>query len=318
MEEFLASPSLSPFGEGGTESRPQPAGSILAWFLWKILRFLFTVWIGVTLLFTSFQRSLIYQPRKGPVSTMDFGEHVERVSPIRVSTDDHLQLHGWHVLAPGTTVSPQRELVLYFPGNGGNREHRAEILTCFNRLGCDALLCDYRGYGENAGQPSEEAIAQDSLAIWTHAVEELEYAPDRIILCGESLGGGVATRLAWDLRQRGIDPAGLILKATFTSLVDTGAYLYPWLPVRTVLVDRYPSVDRIGGLACPVFVLHGQRDRIVPFELGRRLFDAAPESSTSGVKKSFRSFPGAGHEDVIFMTDPIVYDGFFEAIRAAR
>ena len=125
----------------------------------------------------------------------------------------------------------------------------------------------------------------------------------RIILYGESLGGGVAVRLAADLSQAGPAPAGLVLRSTFPSLVEAGEYHYPFLPVRFALIDRFDSAGRIADVTCPILQLHGVRDVIMPIKLGRRLFAAAPERSSTGTAKQLVELRNAGHNDVTLVAE---------------
>lgn len=285
----------------------------------RLVRIGFFCYLGLLIMLAAFQRTLIYGPLRGPVSTQGTGLAASEVEEVTLTREPGITLHGWRTKAEGEPA--QRRLMILFPGNAGNRSYRTNILRSFNQLGCDALIYDYRGYGENAGSPSEEALAGDALAIWEQATQQWGYAPGNIILCGESLGGGVATRLAWDLHQKQVTVGGLVLRTTFTSLTDTAAWLYPWLPVRLVLVDRYPSIDRIGQLQCPILVIHGERDSIVPFALGERLFAAAPKTSASGVEKAFLRLPKANHNDVEVVAGPEIHDAhrsFLGRITAAE
>lgn len=300
------------------------------------------VYFGILTMFAGLQRKLIYVPRKGDVPLAAAGIPVERISEVLIPAPDDILLHGWmalaepepitgHRAATGLSAAPitephadpahgernpdaldspsaERPLVILFPGNAGNRSNRAALIQQFNVLGCDVLAVDYRGYAENDGAPSEEALAADAWTIWEYARETLAVPAERIVLYGQSLGGGVATRLAWDLKQNDVTPGGLILKATFTSLVDAGRYNYPWLPVRLVLVDRYPSIERIGVLECPILVVHGKQDRIIPFKQGQELFDAAPTRSTCGIEKQFIPLPQAGHNDIMTVAGPHILD----------
>ena len=132
------------------------------------------------------------------------------------------------------------------------------------------LLFDYRGYGGNSGRPSENGLAADARAAqaWLAAQPDVE----RVVYFGESLGAAVAIGLAVER-----PPAALVLRSPFTSLADVGAVHYPWLPVRRLLLDRYPSIERIGSLSAPLMVIAGDRDDIVPESLSKRLYDAAAE-----------------------------------------
>jgi fermentation-respiration switch protein FrsA (DUF1100 family) len=171
-------------------------------------------------------------------------------------------------------------------------------LDQLSRLGANAYLVDYRGYGDNPGKPTEENFAADAQAVWKFVTNWRGVKPSQVVLLGESLGGGVATRLASELSEAGNPPGGLILRSTFSSLVDVASHHYPWLPVRMFLLDRYPSTERIAKVTCPVLVVHGNVDTIVPFESGKTLFEAAPAVSAGSIPKTFVVLPGAGHNDI--------------------
>ena len=281
-------------------------------------------------LFGTMQRLLIYIPSKEESISPEAARLLPgRVRAIELETDDDLTLNGWHFLAEGRTVggteplaapdpSPSptergqgegggterevvaegRGLVLYFPGNAGDRRNRNLDCKDLADLGLDVFLFDYRGYGDNPGSPSEERLAADARSVWQYATETRDVAPERIILYGESLGGAVATRLASELCEAGTPPAALVLSATFPSLTDVGAYHYPWLPVRLVLLDRYPSTTRIASVTCPVLQVHGTADTIVPLDLARKLLAATPDRSAGGIAKRFVEVPDVGHNDI--------------------
>jgi uncharacterized protein len=257
-------------------------------------------------LLVALQRSLIYHPRREPVDRSRAEATLGAdISEVEVPTDDGLTLGGWLVPVASGEGTPARlaldgsPLCIWLCGNAGHRGNRLGPVSLLHRLGAHVLIVDYRGYGGNAGSPSEEGLARDARAIWTFARTALNVPARRIVICGESLGGGVATRLAADLCDDGEPPAGLFLQATFSSLVDAGKHHYPLLPVNWILRDRFESIRRIGRVTCPLAMVHGQRDRIVPFEQGRRLFEAAPQGSSSGVPKQFFALPEAGHNDIL-------------------
>jgi len=255
----------------------------------------------------SFQRTLIYLPDRTPAPGSQAGFANGQLREVSRITSDGLTLHGWLVAPKGEDAVQKlpaddpHPLVIYFAGNGGNRSYRLKEIRQLTSLGCHVLYFDYRGYAENPGKPTEADIARDAGGAWDYAVSTLGARPDRIIIWGESLGGGVATGLAHELCSNGTTPGGLILRCTFTSLTDAASYHYPWLPVRWVLIDRYPSLERIPAVRCPLLMIHGRQDRIVPFEQGKQLFDAAPPTSHNGVPKQFVELPDAGHNDMMYV-----------------
>jgi uncharacterized protein len=155
------------------------------------------------------------------------------------------------------------------------------------------LLFDYRGYGGNPGSPSEKGLAADARAALAWLVAQPEVDQDNIVYFGESLGAAVAIGLATEH-----PPAALVLRSPFTSLAEVGRVHYPWLPIGRLLIDRYPSIDRIGSLTAPLLVIAGDRDDIVPESLSKKLYEAAPDP------KRYQLVPGANHNDPELIDDP--------------
>lgn len=270
------------------------------------------VYLVMVAMLTLMQRSLTYFPtRTSRIRPADARLPAGQVHDIQLRTSDALTLHGWHVLpadqtAEGAEQAAERleaggPVVLYFPGNGGDRTFRGEELLALTRVGCHVFLFDYRGYGDNPGRPSETALVDDAWAAWQYATDERNLAAERIILYGESLGSAVAVQLAARASQTGTPPGGLVLRSPFSSLADVASHHYPWLPVRWLLLDRYESTEHIRGVTCPILVLHGRRDAIIPLRFAERLYQAAPATSASGIPKRFVELPQADHNDVIFV-----------------
>jgi fermentation-respiration switch protein FrsA (DUF1100 family) len=226
--------------------------------------------IGVVVLVVwSLQRQLIYYPDATRVPPAD------RVIPdardVTLRTRDGLELGAWFVPARTTEPGPRgATAVLVAPGNGGNREGRAELAEALSRRGLAVLLMDYRGYGGNPGDPSEEGLAADADAA-VSALTELGHPPERTVYFGESLGTGVVAALA--SRRR---PAAMVLRSPFTELADVGAHHYPWLPVRLVLRDRVPVLEHVRRSDVPLTVIHAGSDSVVPSRLSVRVADASP------------------------------------------
>jgi fermentation-respiration switch protein FrsA (DUF1100 family) len=263
-----------------------------------------------TPMFAELVRKLTYFPaRADDLAPARVQLPADRIHAVTLTTDDGLKLNGWHFLPDGCSANDRadcdrelaagRPLALFFSGNGGHRGYRLPETGLVTQAGADVFLFDYRGYGDNPGQPHEEALAADARAVWRYATEERQVAPGRIILYGESLGGAVATRLAAEVCAAGSVPAGLILRSTFSTLADVARYHYPVLPVKLLMVERYASTEQISKVTCPILMLHGPQDTIVPYLLARKLFAAAPEKSTGGVPKQFIDLPHADHNDVV-------------------
>jgi uncharacterized protein len=249
-------------------------------------RALVTVVVIVTLvtsgllgLMWSQQRRLIYFPSPGPVPPAAAASPTAQ--DVVLETEDGIRLGAWYFPVPGGGPA-----VLVCNGNGGDRSLRTELAAALNHAGLSVLLFDYRGYGGNQGRPSEDGLGADARAAQAWLAAQPDVDPKRIVYFGESLGAAVAVGLAV---QR--PPAALVLRSPFTSLPDVGAVHYPWLPVRRLLLDRYPSIERIASVNAPVLIIAGDRDDIVPASLSKRLYDAAVEP------KQWLLVPGAGHND---------------------
>lgn len=267
-------------------------------------------YLAICLILMFFQRDLIYHPKRTEKLSVSEAYLPEgAVHEISYETSDGLTINGWHLLREGELHQTERAcqesldegapVVLFFHGNAGDRRGRVEYCEIFNRLGADVFAIDYRGYADNPGSPTETGLYEDARGLWKYATEERSIDPDRILIYGESLGGGVAVQLAHDVCQAGTPPAGLMVRSTFSSMADAAGSHYPWIPTNLLVWDRYPSCETIGNVTCPVLVLHGTDDRIVPYALGQKLFAAAPEFSTHAVPKRFIALKGADHNRLL-------------------
>ena len=199
---------------------------------------------------------------------------------VEIATSDGERLVAWW-----KPPEAGRALILYFHGNGGSLLNRRDRVRALAADGRGVLIVSYRGYSGSTGTPSEAGLALDGEAAWRWLGS---YAPGRIVLYGESLGSAVAVRLASEQAV-----GGVILDAPFTSIADVARPSFWFVPLDRLLTNRFRSIDRIGAIRAPLLVMHGDRNRVVPFALGERLFAAAPEP------KRFERLAGIDHVSVL-------------------
>ncbi len=210
------------------------------------------------------QDSLVFFPDKRVRFTPgDLGMPFE---DVRLTTADGVALAAWWIPAPSS-----RAALVFCHGNAGNMGDRVSKVRLFHDLGLSVLAFDYRGYGASAGTPSEAGTTRDMEAAVAHVRSARGLPPERTVFYGESLGGAVAVAAA--ARHR---PAALVLESTFTSAREMARRHYPLVPSALVRVG-YDSMALIGAVTCPVLILHGRRDTVVPYAMGEALFRAARE-----------------------------------------
>jgi uncharacterized protein len=236
-----------------------------------------------------FERQITYQPNA--TRTTPAAARLPQVKEQTLRTPDGQRLIVWRLPA-----QPGRPTILYFHGNGDPLTYRSGRVGSFEAEGYGLYMIAYRGFSGSTGAPTEAAIISDALLAYG-ALRSEGVAAEDIIIYGESLGTNVALRTALSRPA-----AALILEAPFTSMVDAWRQFVPLMPVGLLLRDRFDSIGIIDRLKMPLLVMHGERDRLVGFRLGQRLFKAAPEP------KRFESFPEAGHMNL--------YD--YNAIAAVR
>lgn len=246
--------------------------------LQSVIFILVTAWGLLAVLMYVFQARFVYFPiEKLYFSPVDIGLDYE---DVYLDINGDISIHGWYI-----PHENPRATLLFFHGNGGNISHRLESICIFHDLGLSVYIIDYEGYGKSDGSPSEQATYRDAMAAWQYLVNERSIPGNEIVLFGRSLGGAVAV---WLAAQKQV--GALILESTFTSIMDMGRHYYPYLPVNLLTRYRYPSAQRISEIDCPLLVIHSPEDEIIPYYLGKKLFELADEP------KIFLDIRG-GHND---------------------
>jgi uncharacterized protein len=246
--------------------------------------------------------------------------------PIPTKTGAVESVHGWWIPASETPPSPPKAwggarkgervratrqshrrtvaslralnkgglggVVLYLHGNGSNMGANVEHANRFHGLGLSVFAIDYRGYGKSQGDfPSESQVYEDAQLAWDYLVKQRGVNPNQIYIYGHSLGGAIAI----DLAVRHPEAAGLIVEGSFTStraMVDFQKGLFWLFPIDWLLTQRFDSLSKVDRLQMPVLFIHGTADNVVPVEMSKKLFDAAPEP------KQLYIVPDGGHNNV--------------------
>jgi hypothetical protein len=211
-----------------------------------------------------FQRNLLYHPTENNYSRDKISVDVEK---IKIRTQDNIELVSWYHKKNLNNY----KTILFLHGNAGSLENRVHKINHFRDMNVNFLIIAWRGFSGNEGKPTEKGLYEDarSAVRWlkSNGVKE-----NNIIIYGESLGTGVATEIAQNKKF-----AGVILESPFTSMIDAGKDKYPYLPVRLLLKDKYESDKKIKNVKSPVLIMHGKVDNIVPFHMGKKMYELANE-----------------------------------------
>lgn len=259
----------------------------------RLLRGTLVCYLGILLVLLFFENRLLYHPAR---ANEDWAAPPnELVQDVELSADG-VKIHAWWCPPPGW--KPEHGAMLYCHGNAGNLSHRGGAIADWQRERAEAVLIfDYPGYGRSEGAPSEAGCyaATDAAYDWLTEVQKVR--PEAVILLGRSLGGGAAAHLAVSRPHR-----ALVLLCAFTSVPDMAQQMFPWLPCRWLVRNRFENLSRIKQCRGPLLIAHGTADEVVPFTHGERLFAAANEP------KHFFAMPGEGHNAALG-------PDFFQALR---
>ena len=209
-----------------------------------------------------FQRSLLYHPNVNNYFNDKLKVDIEEV---QIKTSDNINLLGWFHKKDLNRF----KTVVYFHGNAGKLEHRIHKLNHFKDIDVNFLIISWRGFSGNSGKPTEKGLYEDgkSTIDW---LKNIGLSDKDIVIYGESLGTGIATHIAQNRKF-----AGLVLETPFTSMVDAAKNVYPYIPVGILLKDRYENEKKIKHINIPILVMHGEADQIVPFKMGKKIYEIA-------------------------------------------
>lgn len=250
-------------------------------------KFLIFAYILICAYMYSMQRNFLYIPSTNIESPSVYG--LVDFSTVRLFANDNTRLEAWY--HPAKENYPT---IIYFHGNAGNLMNRVNFFSLLRDAGFGVLGLDYRGYGNSEGNPSEHGFYMDGRAAMDYATKTLHIPENKIIIYGESIGTGVAVQMATEYKI-----AELILQSPFTSMAATASNQYPWLPVNLLLKDRYDSISKIADVHVPILFFHGEKDHLVPIDLGKDLLAKANDP------KRRVYFPEVHHND--YDLDKLVY-----------
>ena len=215
-----------------------------------------------------YQRNLLYHPFENNYSTHQTNFPYEEVFIPAFSGNN---LKGWF---HKKDIYNKKTLV-FFHGNAGDLQNRIYKLNLIKDFDINFLIVAYRGFSGNKGKPTEAGLYEDARSTLNWLTKQ-NIKENKIIIYGESLGTGVSIEVAQNKKF-----AGIILESPFTSMVDAGKFYYPYLPVSLLLKDRYETVKKLKNISSPILVMHGKKDKIVPFHMGEQIFEKANEPKFS-------------------------------------
>ena len=219
-----------------------------------------------------YQRNLLYHPNENNYSGDKLLVDIERV---KIKTTDNIELLGWF---HKKNLKDFKTLV-FFHGNAGSLENRIHKLNHLKDININFLIIAWRGFSGNSGKPSEKGLYQDGKSTINWLIKKGLNEKD-IILYGESLGTGVVTHLAQNK-----DFAGVILETPFTSMIDAAKKFYPFIPVKLLLKDKFENNKKIQNIKSPILIMHGELDQVVPYSMGKAIYEIANEPKYSHFTK---------------------------------
>jgi uncharacterized protein len=261
-------------------------GWAIRWVVWGALAVVLARW---------FEWANLYHPRRELSSTPESAGLA--FEEVWMRAEDGGVNHGWWI-----PHEHPRGAVVYFHGNGENLGDLPEVAAWLHRRGLSVLLVEYRGYGKSRGFTREHALARDARAAWTTAVERIGGDPEipPVLVYGRSLGAAIAARLAAERPVRGV-----VLESPFFSTLAMAKTLFPKLPARWLVTQRFETGAAMARVTAPALIAHSPEDEVIPFEQGRAVYEATAS------RKIFVRLAGGHNTASLF-----VHTGFQRALEA--
>jgi pimeloyl-ACP methyl ester carboxylesterase len=273
--------------------------------LWGLLALLL-LYLAPGAVLLGVQERLLFPAPVIDVAVLDGLAAESGAVPLRLHAEDGTSLYAWHRPAEGGVTRDRA--VLLFGGNAEPVSGRVQLHDLLAGLGWDVFVVAYRGYPGSEGSPSEAGLRQDAAVMWGHVTQTLGIRPERVVVHGKSLGGGVAAMLVEQV------PVGaLVLESTFLSIPDVAREQYWMYPLEWLVRHPFRTVDRAPGISVPALVLHSDADELIPVAQGRALATLLPRAI-------YVEAEGRGHSESLILTDPAcrrAYLGLLEDIEEA-
>jgi len=234
----------------------------------SIIGLVVLIYLIITLILYNSQRSLLYHPTENNYSGDKLTVSIDK---IKIKNEDNIELLAWY----HEKDIENYKTILFLHGNAGSLENRIHKINHFNDMDVNFLIISWRGFSGNKGQPTEEGLYKDAKS-GVDWLKNKGIRKENIIIYGESLGTGVATEIAQNNKF-----AGVILESPFTSMVAAGKSKYPIFPIKLLLKDKYESDKKIQNIKSPILIMHGEDDKIVPFWMGKKLYELANQPKYS-------------------------------------
>jgi pimeloyl-ACP methyl ester carboxylesterase len=259
---------------------------------WRVLRSVLLIYLGVSLVLSMMQTMMIFPgaASQGRLEAVVRPDPSRELLELKTPAGERVAAcFGWALTINGTRhpEANTRPTILYFYGNGMCMADAIGEFNKLRRLGNNVIVCDYLGYGMSSGKPSEAGCYAAAEAVWEHVMGRPDVDNSKIVAMGWSLGSGSAVELA---SKKPV--AALAMFSPFTSVAEMAKRVMPLFPSSLLLRHRFDNASKLPNVKCPILIMHGRHDSIIPFDMGQRLAQLA------GDRAAFHPVEDADHNDL--------------------